>query len=309
MSNSLPPYDASHCGCPNLNLRVDRPALHGFDRLTKLVLSSNSLQQLPDVPDSAALRELRIDSNRIRQAAGVVDSERTSCGPRLRLLDLSGNPLDDSADTIKSVGEVCKQLEVLLLTSPVGVDAGSLMDSEWAAALHHLPRLKTLNGSKWKRDKAKASAQTNGSRSTIAGETTRESYRSQTSANTVSATEALRAVLGTLDRYQLATLMKSADAGVNLTKELRVLQTARPSSEPGCRKRRLQSPSHCNDGKSGGKNLDPSDNTKTSKSASKKIAKRLAKKLGRTPTQTEVAALVVQKQKKARKENLKKATQ
>ena len=254
MSGSQSLYDAVDSGCLKLNLRALCPAFHGFGSLTKLVLSSNSLQQLPEVPDSAALRELRLDGNCIQQAAGVVDSEQTVSGPRLRLLDLSGNPLNDSAETIESISQVCMQLEVLSLKTPVGLDTDCLMDTQWAAALHHLPRLKTLNGKKWKRDKAKAPVRS-GSTCKTASETTNGINCSQTGGNaTTATTDALRAVLGTLGRHQLATLIDSMNAGVNLTKQLRKAAASSDAGScngvPNRKKPRLHPPSHCSDERS-----------------------------------------------------------
>jgi hypothetical protein len=297
-----------------LNARADRIALRGFERLTKLVLSSNSLQQLPDTPDSVELRELRLDGNRIRQAAGIVDPARTNSGSRFRLLNLSGNPLDDSAQTIESLSRACMQLEVLSLNTPVGVDAECLLESQWAAALHHLPRLKTVNGRKWKRDKAKAPAQSGTApkapaalcpqKSTAAAALSGDecSQLSMSTGTTTTTTAGLRAVLRGLSQDQLATLTKSLEAGVNLTKQLRQLHAAgsadagHSTDVQGSRKRRLPSSSHVSDEIV----LAPPCAAKKSMSA-KKAAKRLTEKLGRVPTEAEIAALIAKRQKKAKK--------
>lgn len=278
--------------------------------MTKLVLSSNSLQQLPDTPDSAALRELRLDGNRIRQAGAIVNPEQTSCGLRLRLLDLSGNPLDDSDQTIESLSRACMQLEVLSLNTPAGVEADNLLESQWAAALHHLPRLKTLNGKKWKRDKTKAPAQrstasvgpaqSSSAATVVSGE--RTSQLPVSTSPTAAKAEALRAVLRGLRQDHLAALTESMEAGVNLTKQLRQLHASRSadadcnSDVQGSGKRRLQSPSHSDDERGAG-NPGSADRP----FSAKKAAKRLTKKLGRAPTEAEIAGLLAKRQKKASK--------
>ena len=292
-----------------LNPHAGRPALHGFERLTKLVLSANSLQQLPDTPDSPALRELRLDGNQIRQAGRIADPGRRSSGARLRLLDLSGNPLDDSADAIGSLSQVCMQLEVLSLNAPVGVNADCLAESQWAASLHHLPRLKTVNGKKWKRDKAKAPAQSN-SPPKVAGDTSggTRPHPSMCATTPAAATDALREVLGGLGRHQLVRLIESMGAGVNLAKELRRLQAAgsadaRNSSEvPQSKKRRLHPPPHRNDSRITEVNPDllSAGSEPVSK---KKTTDRLTKKLGPDPMESDIAVIT---KRKAKKKHLKK---
>eukprot|EP01043_Picozoa_sp_COSAG02_P033879 COSAG02_NODE_2336_length_9114_cov_4.097615_7_plen_276_part_00 len=272
------------------------------------MLSSNSLQQLPDTPDSAALRELRLDGNRIRQAGAIVNPERTTSGLRLRLLDLSGNPLDDSDQTIESLSRACMQLEILSLNAPAGVEAESILESQWAAALHHLPRLKTLNGKKWKRDKAKAPAprstapvaheNSSTAATVVSGE--QSSQLSVTTSPTAAKAEALRAVLRGLSQEHLAALAESLEAGVNLTKQLRKLHVAESagadsnSDVHGSGKRRLQSPSHSDGERDAG-----APGAASRPISAKKAAKRLAKKLGRAPTEAEIAGLIAKRQKKA----------
>jgi Leucine-rich repeat (LRR) protein len=270
-----------------LNPHAGRPALHGFERLTKLVLSANSLQQLPDTPDSPALRELRLDGNQIRQAGRIADPGLTSSGARLRLLDLSGNPLDDSADAIGSLSQVCMQLEVLSLNAPVGVNADCLAESQWAASLHHLPRLKTVNGKKWKRDKAKAPAQSN-SPPKVAGDTSGGTRPHPSCATTpAAATDALREVLGGLGRHQLVRLIESMGAGVNLAKELRRLQAAGSADAR-------------NSSEVPESNLLSAGSEPVSK---KKTTDRLTKKLGPDPMESDIAVIT---KRKAKKKHLKK---
>ena len=67
----------------------------------------------------------------------------------LRLLDLGSNPLSDAAALAAGLGAACKGLEVLVV--PGGGDAGE--------GLHALPRLRSVNGQKWKRNPARGRAE------------------------------------------------------------------------------------------------------------------------------------------------------
>ena len=200
------------------------------------------------------------------------------------------------------------QLEVLSLNAPVGVNPDCLAESDWAAALHHLPRLKTVNGKKWKRDKAKASAQCNGTHK-VAGDTTSGGTCPQPSictATPAAATDALREVLGTLERHKLVTLIESMRAGVNLTKELRQLRAAgsadacNSSEVPESKKRRLHPPSCRSDSRSTEENPDLLASAGSKPVSKEKAAKRSAKKLALAPTESDIGLISKRKAKKKR---------
>jgi hypothetical protein len=302
------------------------------------VLSSNSLQELPCTPDSVALRELRLDGNRIHHAAGVASAGGS--GPRFRLLELSGNPLSDCAETAECLGRVCMQLEVLSLGAPpVGLDPASASATQagWAAALHHLPRLKTLNGQKWKRDKSKAPARSRPEDNDNGGGEARvEQPRPQQLINTTCAAAtkeavAVRGVLGALSRDQLESLMKAVHAGVDLAEELRRQNAATTDGDddaaPPGSKRRARASTVCSsnegtstadngnersagrpddlraDANDGGRGCrdEGGDSDSSSKLMSTKAVARLQKKFGRAPTAAEIEAWIARKEQRQKK--------